>query len=141
MKICGYIPYSSQEIEATITELEGKMVSSLLKGARQDLVGNSKSATNYFLEGEVGALKIHTMENICPTQYNGFVNERATLACGGKGIGNWTIGKQNAKGCEVFYINGALPVTTPPPYGMFSYCSFQTNNFSPVTGGTPPSCT
>lgn len=140
MKICGYIPFSSEEREATVLENNSKMVASLLKASRQDLVGNCKSANNYFLEAEVSSLKNHTIENICPTPYNGFVNERATLSCSGTGIGNWTIGKQNSKGCEIFHIDGEFPITTPPPYGMFNYCSFQTNSFAPVTGGEPPSC-
>lgn len=137
-RIKGYTGEPSQEvIDRNILDKERKMLSCLLKAAKWNKSG--ATIDDWLIKADVQALEIQTLKSKCPDKTYGFVDESLESGCKvGKGLGFMRLQPtDNPDGCLIFTI--AANSQLPPPNGEFSYCEFNTREFTNVIG-TPPDC-
>jgi len=123
---------TQEEIDATISVLNGELVHWVLSAAKQDAFGNWDTALCFLDKAEVVSQKIGVLQTKCDVDISDFVNENTSIVqCdieNDRGIGEWAI-PPSARSCGIFKIRGGQ---LPPPYGEFAIVEFNTNEITEV---------
>jgi len=118
-------------IEANLANLDAQIINNLVLASEAQVCGANDTVECHLKKVYELLAQKELIESLCPGHVP-VVNENIELLCdpNKKGIGEWAI-EYSLRNCGVFQVQYSQQ---PPPYGEFSYCEFQTNNFTKVVG-------
>lgn len=125
---------SDEVIAANIAQLNANIITNLLKASAAQVCGATITVNCHLDKVFDNMVAKEELESLCPTNVPVY-DQNIALLCdleNDKGIGEWAI-ERSLRGCNIFKIRFSQQ---PPPYGEFSFCEHQTNNYTEPVGDT-----